>query len=63
MVQLVADILKETGLHPAYLELDTKEQFELLKNGGCNEMQGYVFSKLLYTEDMTVRLANTFNAR
>jgi EAL domain-containing protein (putative c-di-GMP-specific phosphodiesterase class I) len=42
--------------------VETEVQYEFLKNKGCNEMQGYFFSRPLRTEDMTVRLTSTRGA-
>ncbi|SDN42906.1 PAS domain S-box-containing protein/diguanylate cyclase (GGDEF) domain-containing protein [Paenibacillus sp. yr247] len=42
--------------------VETEVQFEFLKNKGCNEMQGYFFSKPLLAEDLTERLAGTRGA-
>jgi len=40
--------------------IETKAQYEYLKNKGCDMLQGYYFSKPITTEEMLVFLNNNF---
>ncbi|MCR5594884.1 MAG: EAL domain-containing protein [Lachnospiraceae bacterium] len=53
MVDLVIDIAGFMGIPTIAEGVELKEEYEVLKEMGCNVIQGYYFSKPLPVEDMT----------
>ena len=52
------DMCKELGLKTLIEGVETEEQFEFIKNLGCDYCQGYLFSKPIPTDEMIQYLEN-----
>lgn len=56
IVKSVVDMAKRIGVHTLAEGVETKEQFEFLKNIGCEKAQGYYFGKPLPYEECLASL-------
>jgi EAL domain-containing protein (putative c-di-GMP-specific phosphodiesterase class I) len=45
IINAIVGIARGFGLHLVAEGIETREQLEILGNLGCNEMQGYLFSR------------------
>ena len=52
MVEIILEIAKYLGVPVVAEGVETEEQYRLLKEMGCNVIQGYYFSKPLPPEEM-----------
>jgi EAL domain-containing protein (putative c-di-GMP-specific phosphodiesterase class I) len=56
IVKATIGLAKDLGLEIIAEGVETRAQFEALKNWGCTEIQGFYFAKPLSAEDVTLAL-------
>lgn len=61
VTEMVISLAKAFKAHTTVEGVETKDQVEFLKELGCNEIQGYYFSKPLSIEELEEFLRNEYN--
>jgi diguanylate cyclase len=62
LVEMLVNLTKILHLHIIAEGVESKDQYEILKNFGCNYIQGYLISKPIRGDNLEFFLANIYKA-